>query len=130
MICIDSDGIIDYLKGKKEAIEIIREYANEIVTTELNVFEIFYGIYANKNFSEKEEASANAFFNSIKVLPFDKPCGKIAAKIFASLSLIGKPIEQNDCFIAAIILRNGFDSIITRNKEHYSRIKDLKVISY
>lgn len=130
MICIDSDAIIDYLRGKKEAVEVVKKYAGEIVTTELNVFEVFYGVYLKKEISEREEGKTNAFFNSITVLPFDKPCGKVAAKILVSLMSVGKPINQNDCFIAAVVLKNGFDSIITRNETHYSMIKDLKVISY
>ncbi|MBU0906769.1 MAG: type II toxin-antitoxin system VapC family toxin [Nanoarchaeota archaeon] len=130
MICIDSDAIIDYLKGRKGATDLVKTYAGEIVTTEINVFEVYYGIYLKKNSSNKEETIANAFFNSIKVLPFDKPCGKIASKILTGLFHIGKPIDQNDCLIASIILRHGYDQIITGNKKHFSRIKDLKVISY
>ena len=47
MICLDSDFIINYLRGKEEAIEFLMEVNNEeLVTTEINVFEVFYGIYS------------------------------------------------------------------------------------
>jgi len=39
---LDSDCVIDYLKGKKEAIEVVGKYKDEIVTTEITVFEVFY----------------------------------------------------------------------------------------
>lgn len=130
MICLDSDVIIDYLNGKLDAVAVINKHINEIVTTELSVFEVFHGIYLKKNLTEKEEEIANSFFNSITVLPFDKMCGKISAKIFTSLEHRGMQIEQNDCLIAAIILKNGFGKIITKNNKHFSRIKKLEVIGY
>ena len=130
MICLDSDCIIDYLKGRKEAIEVVSNYKDEVVTTEITVFEVFYGIHTKKDFNEKEEIIAKEFFDSIPVFPFDKGCGERSAKIFASLIKRGKLIEQNDIFIASVILNNGLSEIITRNKKHFSKIKGLKVIGY
>ena len=130
MICLDSDCVIDYLNGRKEAVDIVGKYKEEIVATEITVFEVFYGIHARKDFSEEEEVIAEEFFNSIYVFPFDNGCGEKSAKILARLKKEGKLIEQNDCFIAAIVLNKGIDGIITRNKEHFSKIKGLKVIGY
>ena len=39
MICLDSDCIIDFLKGKKEAVDLVRKYKEEVITTEINRFE-------------------------------------------------------------------------------------------
>jgi len=128
MICLDSTCIIDYLKGNKKAIGIFEKYKNELTTTEINVFEIFHGIYLKQKFDEEE--IAKEFFNSIEVMPFDKTCGKIAAKIFTDLDKIGQYIEQNDCFIAAIMKKNRCEEVLTRNEKHFSRIKDIKVVSY
>ena len=58
MICLDSDFIIDYLRGKKEAVDIIEKFGEEAVTTEINIFEVFYGIYLRKDFKEEENLSA------------------------------------------------------------------------
>ena len=70
MICIDSDCIIDFLKGKEEAVKIVEKYKEEIMTTEINVFEILFGIYIKKDINEREEFAAKEFFDSIVVLPF------------------------------------------------------------
>lgn len=128
MICIDSDCIIDFLKGKKEAINIINKYKEEIVSTEINAFEVFYGIYNKKIISEKE--SAKNLFNSIILLGFEKGCGEQSAKIIAALQKQGNLIEQNDCIIAGILIKNNCLNIITKNIKHYERIKGLNVISY
>ncbi len=129
MICLDSTCIIDYFKGRKEAVGIVEKYEDEIVTTQVNLFEIFYGIYSRDNF-EKEEKDAEEFFSSIEILPLDEGCGKSAAKILAGLDKKGQKIEVNDCLIAGIILKNGLNKIITRNKNHFGRIEGLEVIDY
>ncbi|MFH1425708.1 MAG: type II toxin-antitoxin system VapC family toxin [archaeon] len=130
MICLDSDCIIDFLKGKKEAIEAIKRYNNQLFTTEINLFEIFFGIYNQKEISEKEKLTAEEFFDAISTFSFSRGCGEISARILSSLEKKGLRIDQNDAFTASIILRNGFDKILTRNKKHFSRIKNLKVITY
>ena len=130
MICLDSDCIIDYLKGRREAVDIVRKHEEEAVTTEISAFEVFFGVYSKKEFSEKEKIITKEFFDSIPVLPFDNDCGEISAKAMAVLSRRGMGVEQNDCLIASIILKNGFNHVITRNKKHFSRFKDLKVVSY
>ena len=129
MICVDSDCIIDFLRGKKEAVEIIKKYKDELAATEINMFEIFTGIYAKREFSEKEENEAKQFFDSLNIFYIDG-WGIKAAKIFSDLLKIGKMMDQNDCFISAIMLVNGCNKIITGNVKHFSRIKGIEVISY
>ncbi len=73
---------------------------------------------------------ANEFFDSIKVLPFNSDCGEISAKIITDLIKRGKITEQNDCFIASVIKKNGIDMIITKNKKHFSIIEGVKVSTY
>lgn len=130
MICIDSDCIIDFLKGEEKAIKILKEHRGELLTTEINAFEILFGIYNKKEVDEIEENIALNFLDSVITLPFDLSCGQISAKILASLIKQGKIIDQNDCFIASIMIKNGCNEIITRNEKHFSRIKNLQVISY
>lgn len=126
MICLDSDCIIDFLKGKKEAINVINKYNEEIITTEINIFEVLFGIYLKKEVSEKQEHITKEFLNSIIKFPFDKKCGEISAKLLASLIKKGETINQNDCFIASIMIKNNCNKIITNNVKHFSKIKEIK----
>ena len=45
MILLDSDCIIDFLKAKEKAVEIISKNKDNITTTEINKFEVFLGAY-------------------------------------------------------------------------------------
>jgi tRNA(fMet)-specific endonuclease VapC len=130
MIFIDSDCIIDFLRGKESAIKIIEKYEDEIATSQINVFEIFFGIFNKKTAGESEALSADSFFSSMTVFSFDKTCGITSAKILSGLMKAGKTIDQNDCFIASIMIKNSINSIISNNKSHFSKIKGIKVISY
>ena len=130
MICLDSDWIIDFFRGKKEAIDALFKQADEIGTTEINSMEIYFGIYNKPHISEEEEQYADEFFASMRVLQFSESCGKRSAKIMASLVKSGKEIEPSDVQIGSILLHNGFSAILTRNTKHFSLIKGLKVISY
>src|SRR3989344_1454945 len=127
MICLDSDCIIDFLRGKEEAIRIVERHKEELVSTEINIFEVFFGIYNKRNMSDNERNVAKNFFNSIPILHFNEGCGELAAKILSNLLKEGKVIEQNDCFIAATIMENDCNKIITRNEAHYKRIKGIEI---
>ncbi|MEK6856911.1 MAG: type II toxin-antitoxin system VapC family toxin [Nanoarchaeota archaeon] len=128
MICIDTDCIIDFLKEKKEAVNLVNKFKDEIVTTEINVFEVFIGLYTNDRYLEEEKATTR-FFDSIEILEM-KGWGKKTAEILANLIRRGNIIEENDCFIASIMLVNGCNRIITRNKKHFSRINGIEPIGY
>ena len=131
-ICLDSTVIIDFLNGRKEAIEIISNFKerDSLFTTEINAFEVLVGIYLKKIINEDELSKAKDFFNTLDILPFDNGCGEEASFIQSSLVKSAKMIEQADIFICAILKRNGYSQIISRNKDHFSRVDGIEVIGY
>jgi len=128
MIFIDSDIIIDYFRGDESIVNILNENLDKIATTEINVFEVMFGFHLKKNISEKRINEAIKFFDSIDVFAFDYGCGEKSAELLSILIKEGKQIDQNDCLIASIILKNGFNKILTNNKKHFERIKGLKLV--
>ena len=129
MIGLDSDCIIDFLRGKKDAVAIVEKHKEHIVATDVNIFEIFMGIYLKKMMNTKEEEAARLFFSSLQILE-GTGWGIRAAQVLSTLIKQGKEIEQNDGMIASILTTNGCDGIITRNSNHFSRIPHLKVVAY
>jgi len=53
-----------------------------------------------------------------------------AAEIHGELIAKGNKIDNTDSLIAAIALTNNINTIITRNKKHFERIKGIKVETY
>ena len=129
MICIDSDCLIDFLKGHDGAMGILEQYKGNLMTTEINMFEVFLGLYLRGHAALAGEDLAFSFFQTLEVLKLDG-WGIMAAKLVASLRDQGKMIEQNDCFIASIMLAHGCQKIITRNADHFSRIEGIEALSY
>ena len=130
MICLDSDCIIDFLRNKEEAVGVIQAYHEQLVTTEINVFEVFLGIYLKQHKKENEEEIAENFFSNFDIVAFREGCGKASALILTGLAKTGKTIEQNDAYVASIMASCGCRKIITRNRKHFSAIKGVEVISY
>ena len=128
MICLDTNFIIDFLKKKKEAVGFIEKCEEEVVTTEINSFEVFIGIYGKEDYGNKS-ISARGFFDSIKILSGNQ-WGEEAAKILADLIKEGKIIEVNDCLMISIMKANGCNRIVTNNRKHFERIKNIEIISY
>jgi predicted nucleic acid-binding protein len=130
MICLDSSFLIDILKGKKEALAKAAEIKEEdSFTTSICEYEIMVGAYLGDYSKEKIE-KAVSLLNGIPVHNFDSNSALTASSIHAELVKTGKEIEEKDCMIAGTALSNGCKTILTKNIEHFKRIKELKVISY
>lgn len=130
MICLDSDCIIDFLKGKKDVIRAVNRYHEQVVTTEINRFEVLFGVYAKKPHRHQEKEIASNFFDVIEVLPFDEGCGDVAASTLAFLTKKGQVISQNDALIAAAMSKHGCSTILTRNTKHYDKIPGINTVKY
>jgi predicted nucleic acid-binding protein len=125
--CLDTDLLIAILRGKQEAYSIVTEIDEETkaATTAINTFEIFFGAHKSsmKNENIKEAAK---LLDRLEVIPLDLPSSRKAAEISAKLAEKGEPIDYRDAMIAAIAIENDL-TLVTRNKSHFKRIKNLKL---
>ncbi|MDA3837272.1 MAG: type II toxin-antitoxin system VapC family toxin [Nanoarchaeota archaeon] len=130
MILVDSDCIIDFLRGDEDAIKVVAGNLDEVVSSELNSFEVFFGIFDKENIPKNELAYAERFFENIKIFGLDSQCGKLSANILSDLRRRGIEINQNDCLIASVMIKNGISKIITKNKKHFSKIEGIEILNY
>lgn len=123
-VCIDTDIIIDYLKGNqyKHILFILVKKYNCVVTP-ITVFELYYGGFYTGAIKPVEDVLT--VFN---LLHWTKEASKESAKIYAELIKKGKRIEMRDALIAGICVSQKV-SIVTRNIKHFQRIKDLHTIN-
>jgi len=133
MICVDSDFIIDFLKGRTSAVAVAEQHRTELITTEINRFEVLFGIFMNRakgKITESHASAAREFFDSIDVLPFNQGCGEAAAHLLTNLAKGGAMINQNDVLVAAILSRNGCSKIVTRNAKDFMKTRGITVVAY
>ncbi|MBD3198337.1 MAG: PIN domain-containing protein [Candidatus Lokiarchaeota archaeon] len=135
MIILDSTACIDYLKGNKELKNLLDNSIDILGITSISVYEIFIGLERTKRkISEARynylTKNWNKLVSNIQILSLGIKEAIKSSEIYDDLSSKGKIIEDNDILIAGIMLSNGINKIVTKNKRHFNRIKPLEIISY
>ena len=133
MKILDSTFLIDLLKNKKEVYDKLDEIEKEraLFITSISVYELAVGIQLDKNANKvKKFSELLKFLAAFEILELDVDSAIRAGKIKGDLIRKGKEIDTRDCLIAGIALINKAETIVTRNKKHFERVKGLKVETY
>ena len=137
MILADTTFLIDCLRRKASVETLLVKFPGEILfTTEINVFELYLGIYSsrilqeNQKLFEKRVQTIKELIIRFQILPFTRKEALESAKILGNLARSGKPIEFRDGLIAGIAKANGISQIVTRDREHFERIENILAINY
>ncbi|MEM4497871.1 MAG: PIN domain-containing protein [Nitrososphaerota archaeon] len=77
--------------------------------------------------SKSEEMAFTRFFRSFDVLPLDSYSAEKAAMIHEKLEKIGEKINEFDIMILGIMLHNGIDKIITKDRDFEKVAKYLDI---
>ena len=127
MKCLDTDLLIAILRGKEEAYKKVTKIDEESrgATTAINAFEIFFGAYKSAMKSENVKEAVK-LLERLELIPFDLASSRKAGELTAELREKGQPIDYRDAMIAGIAIENDL-TLVTRNKSHFSRIKNLKL---
>ncbi len=123
-VCIDTDIIIDYLRGRGEGFEYLEHLLRKFVCclSSVTTYELYVGAARTGTLNE-----IDALISRLVILPFNLQASKEAALIYESLRAEGALIGVRDIFTAAIC--KVYDvPLITRNLPHFSRIKGLKAL--
>ena len=130
MIGLDTSAIIDIFKGDKDIKEFLDSNTEPLAATIVSYLELFFGLNPKDPKHGKESEYYKEFFKSLYNIDLTKDSCELASEIFWSLKKEGKTIEQFDCVIAALLISNGINKILTRDSRHFERIRKLNVISY
>ena len=122
-VCVDTDIIIDYLRGRLPGVKIFAQIITEEIpfTTYITNFELL--CEARKS---REKKIIEECLLGIKILPFDELSSNEAARIYIDLRQRGQLIGIRDILIAAIAITNGLQ-ISTKNLKDFKRINGLSL---
>jgi len=130
MKVLDTTFLIDLIRGKPETKEYLMSVSPTIFfTTQINIYEVAVGMFMRK-MSPSKFLQVQELFENIRVLSLDDKGIIKSAEICADLLKRGQVIEDGDCLTAGIALSKGVAAIVTRNTEHFRRIKGIKVETY
>jgi tRNA(fMet)-specific endonuclease VapC len=123
---IDTDWIVEYLKGRAPATQLLDRLAPEALAISLITYgEIYEGIYYGRD-PKRSEQGFLQFLRGIDVLPLNKPIMKKFAHLRGQLRRSGQMINDPDLLIAATALHHD-RTLLTHNLRHFSRIPTLKL---
>ncbi|MCS7103299.1 MAG: type II toxin-antitoxin system VapC family toxin [Candidatus Korarchaeum sp.] len=126
-VTLDSDVLVDFLRGRNAAVGLVEKLLKEgvcLATTAVNVFELAWGAYKVGRINDIEEL--------VEVLVVLNLTGKEAMRAgeeIAYLSSLGLMIDIRDLLIGIIARENGY-ALLTGNTKHFTKIRGLKVIEY
>ena len=128
MKVLDTTFLVDLIRGKKETLSVI-ETKEDLLTTQVNMYELVIGLFL-KNISSSKIMKVVDMFGEIKLLSLDDNSIIKSAEISSELTKKGEFVCDCDCMTAGIALSRGINKIVTRNTEHFKRIKGIKVETY
>jgi tRNA(fMet)-specific endonuclease VapC len=125
---VDTSIFVDCLRKEviPSSINFLERLGDEYsgYTSSITAAELSVGAYLSKSPDALERTLE--LLNIVEVIDLDSRIAIDAGKIYADLVRSGKRIELNDCLIAATALSLGINRVVTRNKKHFFRIKDIE----
>ena len=119
MYLLDTNIIIGFLKNDPMIVDHCNKI-NEINLSVISVGEMLYGVEKSTRKNDNHTFYLS-FFNSCAVYPVDNPTAREYASLRYRLKASGKPIPENDLWIAATANALNF-TLITRD-QHLLGIK-------
>lgn len=123
---LDTSIIIDYLRGDASMIALLNNLRGEITSSTICLAELFEGVYRDKNKKQARKIIRDFFTTLSAVYEVNQEVAEKFGELRAELKKEGNVIEDIDIFIAATSIVH--DAIlVTKNKKHFSRIKNLEI---
>lgn len=128
---LDSDVCIFIINKKCERrIKYLDELKvnNSLVISSIVLSELEFGV-ANSIHKERNKRNLYRFLARIEVMDYSSKHASYYGKIRANLKTQGKPIGNNDMFIAAQAIAEKA-TLITNNIKEFQKIENLKLLSW
>ena len=121
---IDTDWVVDYLKGRPQAVQVLQSLQPEGLAISIITFgEIYEGIVFATD-PHQSEGSFKQFLRTVAVLPLSRRIMRRFARLRGDLRRQGLLIGDPDLLIAATAIDNNL-TLLTRNKRHFARVPSL-----
>jgi len=120
---LDTSAVIEFFEGNSNVVNLLK--AETIVKIPATVLgELYLGIYRSSN-PEKHSIQVNQFIASCDIVLIDLETAKVYATIKNKLFKKGKPIPENDIWIAAVAIR--YELPLVAFDKHFLEIEGLKL---
>ena len=126
VIAVDTNAVIAYRAGVSQVCSRIKA-ADVVLVPAPVVGELFYGALNSQRIRENQEA-VHRFLAYSVFIPIDENITARYASVRYKLRKIGRPIPENDIWIAAACLE--FDVPLLTRDAHLGNVEGLNVIDW
>lgn len=120
---LDTNIVIALFRGDISVKENL-EKAEKVFIPAVVLGELYYGAFRSRNVEDNTTRIA-AFVASVSVLNCDAATSRFYGLIKNGLREKGRPIPENDIWIAAVAIQN--DLVLVSRDEHFKWIEGLKL---
>ncbi len=122
MVVFDTSLLIDAIRKKKAALDLIASYAGKerIATTAINKYEVLRGV------TEKDASLISQWLDQFVIYDLDDSALKEAVTIYKELASREKMVSELDVLIAGISAANH-ETLVTKDRD-FSSIQSPKII--
>jgi predicted nucleic acid-binding protein len=118
-ILVDTDVLIDYLRGREEAVALITSTDQTILISSLSIAELYAGIKG-----DDEEKTLEEFLGTLTVISVTSSLAKAAGR-YRKQYMKSHSVGLADAVIAATAMQEGA-SLKTLNIKHYPMMEGLQ----
>lgn len=118
---LDTNAIIA-LQREDDALKNLLATASDVFIPVIAVGELYYGAYKSQRIEANRQQVAQ-FVAKRVLLPMDALTGDVYGQIKQLLRAKGRPIPENDIWIAALAIQ--YDLILLTDDAHFSEVDNL-----
>ncbi len=130
-LLIDTSIFIDCLRRKvvNSSIYFLESLITDNVgfTSAITVAELSVGAHLSRRKDALDKTLE--LISIVEVVDINTDVAVEGGKIYSRLVKEGETIELNDCLISATAISQGINKIVTRNINHFERIKEIEVFT-
>lgn len=132
MVCLDTTFLADWIRGKPGASRKLRELTESgerVVTTMVNLVELYEGAWAHARALDKV-AELESALQGLVVLELNLAAAKEFGRLKRELQRAGRAVGDWDLLISAIAMAYGESRILTSNARDFGRIPGIEAVGY
>lgn len=126
-VCLDTDVIVDMIRGSVPLLELLTEVESGACTTSITMAELYHGLF--KSGTSRDLEIVDKLSKDLLIIDFSTADAKLAGNMMADIEKRGKRLDFRDVAIAAICINRGL-RLSTRNKRHFARLVDFGLELY
>jgi predicted nucleic acid-binding protein len=119
-LLIDTDVLIEYLRGRSEAVEYLEGLTTDLYLSVISVAELFAGVKG-----DEEEKSLNQLLQAFVILPVTEKATRLGG-LYRRDYRPSHGTGLADALIAATAEENGTD-LVTFNRRHFPMVSRITV---